>query len=188
MKRQVVLIAIVFVCSLAADQAAKLWVRGNLCSELCPTKLTSIAWARPCCQPSRPIVLIPKYLQLEYHENPGSAFGLLRNVPGARYILIGVGVLALVLVWSMVRKVERHRTVANVALALVAGGAVGNVLDRIYLGRVVDYVVMHWQHRYAWPAYNVADGALVIGVILLILVLGRSPEPARGKAKARSAR
>jgi len=93
----------------------------------------------------------PNYLELEYHENPGSAFGLLRSVPGARYILIVVGVIALILVWTMVRRVERWRTVANLAFALVAGGAIGNLLDRIYLGRVVDFVVMHWQRRFIWP-------------------------------------
>jgi signal peptidase II len=184
------LIAVVATLTLAADQAAKWWARDRLCAERCPKKLTGIAWSYPCCRPAPPIVLIHNYLQLEYHENPGSAFGLLRSVPGARYILIGVGVLALVLVWNMVRKVERGRTVANVSFALVAGGAVGNLLDRVYLGRVVDYVLMHWQHKHVWPAYNVADAALVVGVGILVLVLGRKPEretrgARRGKARAK---
>ncbi len=191
MRRQILLVAVVALLAMAADQAAKLWARGALCSELCQAKLTSIAWAYPCCRTARPKVIIPGYLELDYHENPGAAFGLLRNIPGARYILIGVGAAALLLVWSMVRKVERGRTVANIAFGLVAGGAVGNLLDRIYLGRVVDYTVMHWQRRFVWPAYNVADAALVAGVLLMFLTMRGTPkeaaaeEPAKGKNSRR---
>jgi signal peptidase II len=88
----------------------------------------------------------------------------------------------------MVRKVERRQGWADVAFGLVLGGAVGNIADRVYLGRVVDFVVMHWQRKAVWPAYNVADAALVVGVAMLILVLGRKPEarparPAQGKRR-----
>jgi signal peptidase II len=188
-KKQVLLIGLLAIATLAGDQLSKWWARERLCVERCPEKLTSIAWAHPCCKRSPPIVLVPRYLQLEYHENPGSAFGLLRDVPGARYILIGVGIAALILVWTMVRKVERAKTVAHVAFALVAGGAIGNLLDRLYLGRVVDFVLMHWQHKYVWPAYNFADAALVVGVGLLVLVLGRKPEAeAARRRKAKPSR
>jgi len=182
-RRRFLLIAVLTVITLVADQGAKYWARQNLCAEACPEKLTSIAWAKPCCKRTPAITLVSGYLDLEYHENPGSAFGLLRNVPGARYILIGIGILALVLVWTMVRKVQRGQKVADIAFALVAGGAIGNLLDRIYLGRVVDYILMHWQRKYVWPAYNVADAALVAGVVLLILVVGRKPEGVKAKAK-----
>lgn len=169
-RRRVIVIAVAALLALAADQATKWWARSSL-------------------KPRRaPIVLVEGYLKLEYHENPGSAFGLLRDVPGARYILIGIGVAALVLVGSMVRKVERHHTWADAGFGLVLGGALGNIADRIYLGRVVDFVIMHWQGKYAWPAYNVADAALVAGVALLILVLGRKPEAAKeagGKGRKR---
>jgi len=188
-RKQILLVVLVASLTLVGDQLSKWWARERLCAERCPEKLTSIAWSYPCCRRAKPIVLLENYLQLEYHENPGSAFGLLRNVPGARYILIGVGIAALVLVWTMVRKVERARGVANLAFALVAGGAIGNLLDRIYLGRVVDFTLMHWQHKYVWPAYNVADVALVVGVGLLVLVLGRKPEASGGKKrKAKSSR
>jgi signal peptidase II len=187
-KRQILLVVVVALVTMVADQVVKQWARGSLCAAKCEAKLTSIAWVYPCCRTTGPRVIIPRYLELDYHENPGAAFGMLRSVPGARYILIGVGIVALFLVWSMVRKVQRWRTAANIAFALVAGGAIGNLLDRIYLGRVVDYVVMHWQHKYVWPAYNVADAALVVGVILLILVLGRKPEAAAAKASGKTKR
>lgn len=170
MRNRILLIVALTGLTLAADQATKWWARGSLKGQ-------------PAVQ------IIPGYLDLEYHENPGSAFGLLRNVPGARYILIGVGVVALVLVWRMVSQVKHRRRMGDVAFALVAGGAMGNVVDRIHIGRVVDFVLMHFHRKYIWPAYNVADVALVAGVGLLILVLGRrqdGPAPAAGKRGGRS--
>lgn len=159
MKNRILLIVALGIFTLAADQATKYWARSTLRGQ--PT-----------------VKVIPGYLDLEYHENPGSAFGLLRNVPGARYILIGVGVVALVVVWRMISQIKHRRRMGDVAFALVAGGAIGNVIDRIHIGRVVDFVVMHFHRKYVWPAYNVADVALVAGVGLLILVLGRRQEAA----------
>ncbi len=170
MKQRIVLILVVAFLSLGADQLTKQWARKSLKGQ-------------------DHIVLVKGYLDFEYHENPGAAFGMLRKVPHARYILIGVGLLAMVLVFSMIRKVPagKGQRVADVAFSLVAGGAIGNMIDRVYIGRVVDFIIMHWQRKYIWPAYNVADATLVAGVILLILVLGRNPpEPAKAKAKAKA--
>jgi signal peptidase II len=131
------------------------------------------------------IDVIDGYLALEYHENAGMAFGIGRDWPGGRYILIGIGVLALVFVWRLVRQVERRQLAADIAFGLVAGGAVGNLIDRFTLGRVVDFVVMHWQRKAQWPAYNVADAALVAGVVLLLLVLGRGDKTAKATARGK---
>ena len=176
MRNRLILILVVGILTLAADQASKQWARNSLKG-----------------QPH--IVLVKGYLDLEYHENPGAAFGFLRKVPGARYILLGVGALAMVMVGFMIRRVpaDKGQKVADLAFAFVAGGALGNMIDRVYIGRVVDFVIMHWQRKYVWPAYNVADAALVAGIILLVLVLGRNPPPeppkapkAKGKAKAKT--
>lgn len=166
MKRRALFIIALALLTLAADQATKLWARHTLRGQ--PT-----------------VEVIPGYLDLEYHQNPGSAFGLLSDVPGARYILIGVGAVALYVVWRMIRDVQHRQRMADVAFGFVAGGALGNVIDRIYLGEVVDFIVMHFHRKYIWPAYNVADVALVIGVGLLLLVLGRRPEPARSPGKTK---
>jgi signal peptidase II len=163
-KNRIILIVVVAILSIGGDQAAKWWARDNL-------------------KDAPMIKIVDGYLDLTYHENKGSAFGLLRNVPGARYILIGVGVFALIFVGAMVRKVERFHTAADLGFGFVIGGAVGNLLDRIYNGRVVDFVLMHWKDKVAWPVYNVADAELVAGVALLILVLGRKPETAQPKKK-----
>lgn len=160
MNRRRIVIGIVAALTLALDLGSKLWAQSAL-------------------RGADPLVLLPRYLQLEYHENSGMAFGLGRNLPGARAVLVGVGVLVLFLVWRIVRQVERRQGVANVAFALVVGGAVGNIVDRLRQGRVVDFVVMHWQHRYVWPAYNVADVALCVGVGLLLLTMGSQPAAGR---------
>ena len=164
MRGRVILIVVVALLTLALDQGTKQWARADLKG-----------------QPH--IVVVPGYLDMEYHENPGAAFGFLRNVPGARYILLGVGLLAMVMVFFMIRSVpmEKGQKAADVAFALVVGGAVGNMIDRVYIGRVVDFVIMHWQRKYVWPAYNVADAALVAGIILLVLVIGRNPPPEPAK-------
>jgi signal peptidase II len=167
-KKRIITIAILIVATIAADQLTKVWARGSLKGQPATT-------------------IIPGYLDLEYHENPGAAFGLLRSVPGGRYILILVAVVAIVLVWRMVAQATHRRRMGDVAFALVVGGALGNVVDRIHIGRVVDFILMHFHRKYVWPAYNVADIALVVGVGLLILVLGRRPEGAtqdgRGRGK-----
>lgn len=170
MRNRIILIALLALATVAADQMTKVWARGSLRGQPVTT-------------------IIPGYLDLEYHENPAAAFGLLRGVPGARYILIGIAVLAIVVVWRMVAQLQHRRRMGDVAFALVVGGAIGNVVDRIYIGRVVDFILMHFHRKYVWPAYNVADIALVVGVGLLILVLGRrqegQPSGGRGKNKKR---
>jgi signal peptidase II len=194
---------------LAADQVTKIWARASLrCASIDRAKATGSACG-PCtadrtcdegyhCRRldgaigcAKVLVLINGYLEFEYFENPGSAFGLLRNVPGSRYILIAVGIIALVVVWRMTRKVTQRQRMADLAFALVAGGAIGNLWDRVYIGRVVDFIVMHFHHKYTWFPYNIADAELVFGVGLMVLVLGRKQEEAaapssrRGKGKGK---
>jgi signal peptidase II len=161
---------------LGADQATKIWARAALMS-------------KPA------ITLIDDYLLFAYHENEGVAFSLGATLPYRRVLLVVLGLAVLVFVWHTVRKLERRQGVANVAFALVAGGALGNIIDRIWLGRVIDFIVMHWRHKYYWPAYNVADIALVVGVGLLLIAIGvTSPSKAdpatssRGRRKRRKAR
>jgi len=195
-KKRILIPAALTLAFLAADQATKIWARANLrCESIDRTRGTG-STCGPCtadrtCNKGnhcrrvggtigcmRVLVLIDGYLELEYFENPGSAFGLLRNVPGSRYILIGVGLVALVVVWRMTRAVTQRQRMADVAFALVASGALGNIWDRVYIGRVVDFIVMHFHHKYTWFPYNIADAALVFGVGLMVLVLGRKPDAA----------
>jgi signal peptidase II len=101
--------------------------------------------------------------------NTGAAFSFLSDAGGWQrwfFITIGVLVSAAMVVW-LSRLDVRERLTAY-GLALVVGGAIGNVIDRIVLGKVVDFLQWHWQDWY-WPSFNLADSAITLGVVLLLL-------------------
>ena len=93
-----------------------------------------------------------------------------------------VPVAAIVLIAVYAWRVPAAQTMTHVALALILGGAVGNLVDRLRLGYVVDFVDVHWR-GWHWPAFNVADSAICIGVGLLLLESLRSPAPAAEPAR-----
>jgi len=98
-----------------------------------------------------------------------------------------VALAALALVFQYLRRTDPGQSRLHLALGLVAGGAVGNLIDRIAVGRVSDFIVWHY-HGHEWPAFNVADAALVVGVCLMALDMmfdrrraaDSPPERARG--------
>lgn len=101
--------------------------------------------------------------------NTGAAFSFLSDAGGWQrwfFVVIGVTVSAAMVVW-LARLDERERLTAY-GLALVVGGAVGNLIDRIWLGKVVDFLQWHWQDWY-WPSFNLADSAITLGVVLLLI-------------------
>ena len=118
-KKRWILIAAVLLISAALDQWTKHWARQTL-------------------RGHPPLVLVNNYLAFEYHENPGMAFGLARDIPGARFFFIGVGAIVLVFVWRTVRQMNRCQRWADISFGLIAGGAIGNLIDRIFIGRVTD--------------------------------------------------
>jgi signal peptidase II len=114
--------------------------------------------------------VIPNLFSLTRIHNTGAAFGLLDNVdlPFKTGLLALVSVAALVgLVMFAVTLPEIHR-LARVGVALVVGGAAGNLIDRVWLGYVVDFVDVYWGSWHFW-AFNVADAAISIGMALIIL-------------------
>jgi signal peptidase II len=115
-----------------------------------------------------PKTIVEHYFDLRYSENPGVAFGMLQQLPGGRLVLTLLAVLAFVLVVAYLRKTEVGATRVHVALGLVGGGALGNVYDRVVYGKVTDFIVWHVK-QHEWPAFNVADAALCVGVGLLML-------------------
>ncbi len=114
------------------------------------------------------ITVIPDFFDLTLVYNTGAAFSFLADAAGwQRWFFIGIGVAAAVfLVYLLVRHAAQRMFALGVALIL--GGAVGNVIDRIHLGKVVDFVLLY-HDRFYWPAFNVADAAIFVGVTLLIL-------------------
>lgn len=115
----------------------------------------------------RPI--IQGLFNLTLIHNTGAAFGLLAGqVSAARTIFfLLVSFLAVAVVLWLAMRLDPEQKVETVALSLILGGALGNVVDRIRLGKVVDFIDLHYG-RYHWPAFNVADAAISIGVAVLI--------------------
>jgi signal peptidase II len=124
-------------------------------------------------RPKRPIVYSDDFLMLRYAENPGAAFGLFRRLPpGARgplFHLVSIGAVVLITVYWMRLRGTKEERWALIGLPLVLGGAIGNWVDRLARGFVIDFIEAHWKDVYTWPSFNVADSAIVVGVILLLI-------------------
>jgi signal peptidase II len=115
------------------------------------------------------LALVPGWLDLTLVYNRGAAFSFLAAADGWQrwfFIVIGVAASAFIL-WLLVR--HGSQRMFALALALILGGAIGNVIDRVFHGQVVDFVLAHWQDRWYFPAFNVADSAITVGAVLLIL-------------------
>ncbi len=155
------LFAIAAVVSLVADQATKIWARASL----------------PTTPDGRgiPVSIIENFWDWRLSENPGSAFGLFGGQAGARIFLSIIGVIALGAIIWMLKKTKPEYKRLITALGLVAGGAIGNLVDRILFGVVTDFVVWRYYAK-EWPTFNIADVALVLGVGLLFLDLGKLEE------------
>lgn len=108
------------------------------------------------------------FFKLRFSENTGVAFGMLQTMPGGRILLTLVALGAFVLVLHYLRKTDPAHLRLHVALGLVGGGAIGNLIDRIMYGRVTDFIVWYYG-EHEWPAFNVADAALVVGVALMAI-------------------
>jgi signal peptidase II len=119
-------------------------------------------------------IIIPGWLRIIHTENAGAAFGILAD--GNRWlrsgILIGVSALVLIFVLSALwgKRTTFTGALARIALALVLGGAAGNLYDRIFIGTVTDFIEVH-HGSWSFPAFNVADSAITVGAILLLLEL-----------------
>jgi signal peptidase II len=98
--------------------------------------------------------------------NTGAAFSFMRDAEGARYFFSAIAIAAAALIVWLLRRGGDHWYCAGLALPL--GGAIGNLWDRLALGHVVDFLLVHWQ-RWYYPAFNVADSAITVGAALLLL-------------------
>ena len=125
------------------------------------------------------IPVIPGFFNLTHIHNPGGAFGFMATgSSGVRNLLfIGVSTLAMGMIVYFYRSTPKtHRFLAS-ALAMIFGGAVGNLIDRLRFGEVVDFLDV-FVGAYHWPAFNVADSAITIGITIFIIhvVFGKMPE------------
>ena len=160
------LFAVVGLLSLIADQATKIWARTSLPVHPEGCRIPEDIVARTCGGVAKPV--IDGLWEWRLSMNPGSAFGLFSSQNSARILLSVVGVAAVFGMVYMLRKARPDQRILHWALALVAGGAVGNLVDRIYYGVVTDFVL--WKYKtHEWPVFNVADIVLVVGVGLMFI-------------------
>ena len=115
-------------------------------------------------------VIIPNLLDITHVQNTGAAFGLLNaaDFPYKSAVMIGIATLALVAISLYARQLGAHERLSRYGLALILGGAFGNLIDRAINNYVVDFVDVYWGDAHFW-AFNVADAAITIGAILVLL-------------------
>lgn len=153
-----ILLPAISIATLLFDQGTKAWVRATI----------------PLQDRNE---VIASVFNLVHVRNRGGAFGLLANLDETLRtpIFVGLSIVAVAVVLSMLRTTPSNRWGLTTALSLVLGGALGNLMDRLRLGSVVDFLDFYWK-TYHWPAFNVADVAIVIGVALLLIDVFRFPD------------
>jgi signal peptidase II len=114
--------------------------------------------------------IIPDLFSITYVRNPGAAFGLFaqRGEQFRSILFSGIAVVALLLLGTMIYQTPKEERGHLLSLSLLLGGAMGNIIDRIRLGEVIDFLDFYIG-SYHWPAFNVADSAITVGVTLLML-------------------
>ncbi|MFN7952319.1 MAG: signal peptidase II [bacterium] len=126
---------------------------------------------------ARHVPVVQGFFDLVHVRNRGGAFGLFAGMDaslrGPVFLVLSIAAIALVV--GMIRKAPDDRWGLVTALSLVLGGAIGNLIDRIRLGEVIDFLDFY-RGRYHWPAFNVADVAIVVGVGILMIDLVRHPD------------
>jgi signal peptidase II len=114
------------------------------------------------------IVVSRDFFSITYICNKGAAFSFLATSPYRLPILTLVSVIALVAIMVFFRKLRPDQNLTAFCLSLIFAGALGNLIDRVRLGEVIDFLNVHWYEHY-WPAFNVADSAICVGVFLLVI-------------------
>lgn len=143
---------IIMVLVVVGDQLSKLWILDNF-----------------ALYDSR--VIIPGFFNLTFLRNTGAAFGMLAGMPlfWRQIFFITIAAVALVALAIMQRKMGKENFWYSLCFALIGGGTVGNVIDRVLYGSVVDFLDFY-VGKYHWPAFNVADSAIFVGVTIFLLL------------------
>jgi signal peptidase II len=115
------------------------------------------------------LALIPGFFNLTLAYNPGAAFSFLADAGGwQRYFFTALALGVSVFIVFLLKKHQAETRYA-LALSLILGGALGNAIDRMLLGHVIDFIQIHYQQRWYYPAFNIADSAICIGAVLMVI-------------------
>jgi signal peptidase II len=127
------------------------------------------AWVLSLFKVGERLPVVPSLFDLTLVYNPGAAFSFLADHDGwQRWFFTGIGIAASAFILWLLWRHPGQRLFCG-ALSLILGGAIGNVIDRLVHGQVVDFLLVHWRESWFFPAFNVADSAITVGAILLIL-------------------
>ncbi len=164
MKLKYLILAAIACAIITTDQAVKMYVHTHF-------------------QLHESVEVIAGFFNFTYVRNPGAAFGFLANTHESfrEIFFLSMPPIALLIILAIMRTVPDDDRWTISALSLVFGGAIGNYIDRVRFRYVIDFLDFHLQDKYTWPAFNIADSAIVVGVgVLLYLELIRN----RGKTAA----
>jgi len=143
------LFSLIVVLGLVADQVSKLYIDGSM----------SLYQSIP---------VLDGLFNITYLRNKGAAFSFLANASWRIPFFITVTLVAAVVILVALRKLREDQRLLQAALAMIFSGAVGNLIDRVRLGEVIDFLDVYWK-SYHWPAFNVADSLICVGVALVAL-------------------
>jgi len=149
MKPRYTLFTILTIVGLVLDQATKLYIdRGMRLFDSIP--------------------VVTNFFHITYVRNRGAAFSFLSDASWRLPFFIGISVVAAIAILVAFHKLRDDQKLAQVSLAMIFSGAIGNLIDRLRLGEVIDFLDVHW-YQHHWPAFNVADSLICVGVFLLAL-------------------
>ncbi|EHJ46646.1 lipoprotein signal peptidase [Solidesulfovibrio carbinoliphilus subsp. oakridgensis] len=145
------------------DQATKLWIQNHM-----------------VLYTTRPV--IPDFFNIVYVLNRGAAFGFLNrsDIAWQTYFFFAATALAVMIIVHLLRMARDDDKLLVMGLGSILGGAIGNLIDRIKTGQVVDFLDFYWK-SYHWPAFNVADIAIFLGSLALLVAFYRMRRPASGR-------
>ena len=154
---------------LVIDQITKIWADANLAPVY-----------------GGPIIEVMPHFDLNLAYNYGAAFSFLGDAGGWQrwlFTVIAIGISVALLVWMY--KTPKSHKLANIGMALILSGAIGNLYDRLAYGYVIDFIDWYVsKDGYHWPTFNIADSVILIGVGLLIIDTFKNPEPKKDEQKA----
>jgi signal peptidase II len=151
---EVQMIYLIFILGMLLDYVTKIWAIGTLKG-----------------QPD--ITVIEGFFDFSYLENRGAAFGIFQ---GRVYLLAFVTIIIMAVLFVMYQKTKKKTKLLTISTALIMTGAIGNLIDRLRYGFVVDFISWHWKNTYYFPTFNVADICITVGTGLLILYIIKEVE------------
>ncbi len=144
-----ILAALVIIFSIVADQLTKFWAADVL-------------------RNGESIKIIGNFLRFTYAENRGAAFSILQN---QRIFFLVITVIMLIILGVIYFKNKNMSKLSKLSIAMIAGGATGNFIDRLRLGYVIDFIDVRFGSFYDFPVFNIADSVVVCGTILMIILI-----------------